>query len=174
MLTPEQEKWVAHLSDTDTIVIIPYDSNSEKKFEKLRATIREQLGEAVQVEHHGASSLQISGQDEIDVYIPVLATDFARLIPLLTKLFGPPKSQYPRERVRFQTRVDDKKIDVFLINEKSSSWLNSLLFERYLKTHPEALETYRKLKENGNGINVREYYRRKIEFINEVVARAKS
>ncbi len=44
-----------------------------------------------------------------------------------------------------------------------------LKFENYLKEHPQALEEYRKLKELGDGLSTREYYRRKIEFINDIL-----
>ena len=32
MLTSEQQKWVDHLSDTDTISIVPFDQTAEEKF----------------------------------------------------------------------------------------------------------------------------------------------
>jgi hypothetical protein len=40
----------------------------------------------------------------------------------------------------------------------------------FLKTHPEKLEEYRLLKESGNGLSVRQYYRKKLEFINQVTS----
>ena len=111
----------------------------------------------------------ISGQDEIDVYIPVAPSKFNKLIPSLTQLFGEPRSHYPLERARFVTIENGKHVDVFLINKDSDGWLNGLKFEKYLKSHPKALEAYRKLKESGNGLSTREYYRRKIEFINQIL-----
>jgi len=42
---------------------------------------------------------------------------------------------------------------------------------KYLKENPEALERYRKLKEEAAGVNTGEYYRRKIEFINEILSK---
>lgn len=172
MLTPEQEKWINHLSDKDKINIVPFDPTAEAKFQKVRQRVQGALGEEVPVEHRGASSLGISGKDEIDVYIPTPSAKFDSLIGPLTELFGEPRSLYPLERARFVTEEGGKYIEVFLINEETSAWKNGVEFETYLRSHPEALEEYRKLKESGNGLSVREYYRRKIEFLNEILAKA--
>lgn len=169
MLTEQQRKWIDHLRNDDKIVIKPYDETAPQKFEAVKAKIQNYLSENVDVRHCGATSLGISGQDEIDVYIPVSPDKFNSLIPSLTNLFGEPRSNYPLERVRFVTIERDKHVDVFLINEESDGWLNSVRFETYLKTHPNALDAYRKLKEEGKGLSTREYYRRKIEFINGIL-----
>jgi GrpB-like predicted nucleotidyltransferase (UPF0157 family) len=47
------------------------------------------------------------------------------------------------------------------------------MFEEYLKNYPDELERYRVLKEESNGKTMREYYRRKIEFINEILIKTK-
>ncbi len=169
MLTPEQQRWVDHLSDTDTIKIIPFDPTAEEKFLEVKKRIQLVLGEEQTVQHRGATSLGISGQDEIDVYIPVHPHEFDSQIQPLTKLFGNPGSLYPLERARFETEIRGKHITVFLINQKSKALINGITFEAYLRSNPQALEEYRQLKELGAGLSIREYYRRKIEFINEIL-----
>ena len=171
MLTPEQEKWINHLSDQDVIKIIPFDPTAEEKYKKVRQRVHEALGDKIPIDHHGATSLGISGQDEIDVYIPVAQTRFDLMIDPLKSIFGEPKSLYPLDRARFVTEEDGKHVDVFLINKEHDGWKNMVRFEAYLRLHPEALEAYRKLKEDSNGLSVREYYRRKIEFINDVLSK---
>jgi GrpB-like predicted nucleotidyltransferase (UPF0157 family) len=174
MLTAKQEEWIAHLSDSDKIRIIPFDSDAERKFQKVKSRIQQFLGENMIIEHCGATSLGISGQDEIDVYILVSPKDFNRLIEPLTENFGEPRSLYSMERARFVTEEDGKRIDVFLINEESEGWRDGVRFESYLKTHPEVLEKYRNLKEDGNGMSVSEYYRKKVEFINDILMKCDS
>lgn len=167
MLTSEQEKWIAHLSDTDTISIVPFDETANEKFERVRARIQTELGENVRVEHHGATSLWISGQDEIDVYLPVSQEDFESLVQSLKPTFGEPRSYYPQKRARFVTIEEGKHIDIFPVNEDSDDWKNLLKFETILRNNPAKLEEYKKLKESGDGLSTQEYYRRKLEFINE-------
>jgi GrpB-like predicted nucleotidyltransferase (UPF0157 family) len=174
MLTSTQKKWIAHLSDQDKIRIVPFDPTAEKKFRIMKQKIQNALGKDTPVEHHGATSLGISGQDEIDIYIPVLPTVFDSTVEYLKILFGEPKSFYPLERVRFTVKEASKHVDVFLINAEHECWKNLIKFEQYLKSHRTALENYRLIKENGNGLNVREYYRRKIEFLNEILALAEN
>ncbi len=171
MLTKKQEEWINHLSDESTIKITPFDPNCEEKFEKVKSIICSKLGKETKVEHRGASSLGISGQDEIDVYVPILQNQFDSHIFTLTELFGKPRSCYPLERARFATDIDGKHVDVFLINEEGDGWVDCVKFENYIRATPEALDEYRKLKESGNGLSVREYYRTKIEFINLVLAK---
>lgn len=169
MLTQKQKEWIDHLSDQSKIKIVPFDPSCEEKYQKVKAFIQGKLGEDVKVEHCGASSLGISGQDEIDLYIPVSSKDFDKRVASLAALYGKPKSLYPRERARFVTSEAGKHVDVFVINEESAGWLESLKFEAYLRSHPEKLEEYRILKESGDDQSTRDYYRRKIEFINTVL-----
>ncbi len=166
MLNSEQQKWIDHLSDESKIEVVPFDPTSQAKFEKVRSIIINKFGQTIQLEHRGASSLCISGQNEIDTYIPVDIRFFDIYITKLTKVFGKPRKIYIGDRAHFIAWEDSKRVDIYLINKKSPSYLNGVKFENHLKSHSDDLEKYRILKEEGNGLSVREYYRRKIEFIN--------
>lgn len=74
------------------------------------------------------------------------------------------------QRVRFHAVVDEKKIDLFLINEEHDDWKNGVKFEDYLKSHAVALEKYEKLKQEMDGLGTQDYYRRKDAFIHEILA----
>lgn len=173
MITPEQEKWLAHLSITNATVILPYDSDAPRKFELIKNRVEGILGIGIRVLHKGASSLNISGQGELDVYVPVSPEDFNSTFALLEKEFGTPRSHYPLDRACFVLSVEGTKTELFIINKEGRGWIDSEIFEEYLKTHPEALADYQKLKEQGAGLSTQEYYRRKIEFINEILSKAK-
>lgn len=171
MLTEKQEKWVQNLSNESIISIVPFDPNCQAIFNNIKFIIQSKLGKQQRVEHRGASSLGISGQDEIDIHIPVPEKNFNELINPLGELFGPVKGHYPLERARFNTIIDGKKIEIFLINEDSPAWLEGQKFYEYLRNNSEALEQYRILKESLNGFTTRKYYREKLEFMNEVLNR---
>lgn len=170
MLTPDQEKWINHLSATDKIKIIPYNPKTKEVFEKVKKEIREVLG-AIEVAHRGATGFGISGQGEIDCYIPVAENKFNRYLETMLAYFGKARSIYPLRRAAFVKYIKEIKIEIFLINEKSNDWINGVKFENYLKTHREVLEEYKKLKENSDGLSVQDYYRRKIEFTNDILSR---
>jgi len=173
MLTKQQQKWLDHLNDRDQIVIKPYDLKSEEIFEEVKEKIIDYLGDENAVLHRGASYLKISGQDEIDIYIPVKPEIFDSTVDKMKEGFGDPKSLYPLVRARFRVGGYDKHIDVFVINKEDTGWVDSELFTEYLVSHPKALDDYRRLKESGEGLSTREYYKRKIVFINEVLDKAK-
>ena len=168
MLTPKQEDWLAHLSNEKRVNIVPFDQTAEEKFQHIKSLIQDSLGTNVPVEHRGSTSLGISGQDEIDVYIPVSVEDFPQLQPSIEKLFGEPRSTYP-SRIRFSADVDSKKIDLFLIDKNHEDWLRGVAFEEKCRTNPELLEGYETLKKEMNGWTIQEFYRRKNEFINEIL-----
>lgn len=170
MLTPNQEKWINHLSATDKIKIIPYNPKTKEVFEKVKKEILEVLG-AVEVSHRGATSLGISGQGEIDCYVPVAENEFNRYLETMLAYFGQARSVYLLKRAAFVKYIEEIKIEIFLINEKSDDWINGLKFDNYLKSHLADLERYKKLKETGDGLSVREYYRRKTEFINDILSK---
>lgn len=168
MLTPAQEEWLAHLPNDDFIEIFPYNPSSPRYFEHIKHKILSRLPYS-EVVHKGASSLGISGQGELDIYIPVTPSEFNSYLEPLISLFGQPQSHYPVERARFVDRVENTKAEIFLINKEGDGWIRSEKFEANLKKNPAALKEYRILKEQGKGLSTRAYYRRKIGFINEIL-----
>ncbi len=171
MLTPAQQKWVDHLSDTNKVEIFPFDSKCNEKFEQVKFQIKSAIGTEFEILHRGATSLGISGQKEIDVYIPIPPEKIEELTPKMEQVFGKPKSVYPLERTKFIAKIEGTMIEIMLTNQDHNSWIDSERFMSHLKENPEALEQYRRLKEEGAGVTTREYYRRKIEFINEILGR---
>lgn len=174
MLTTKQKEWLAHLSNTDKIVVKPYDPNSQSLFEEVKKKVLECLGESYEVLHRGASYLKISGQNEIDIYVPVSSNQFDETIRKMKDSFGEPKSLYPQVRAKFRMRdFPEKDIDVFVVNKSDSRWIELETFTQYLLDNPSVLEKYRKLKEDGNGLSVKKYYTQKIEFLNNVLEKVK-
>jgi len=168
MLTEAQQTWIASLPDDVEIIIKPYDPTAHEKFELLEKMLRPHLGDDAKILHLGATSFGISGQDEIDVFIPVEESKYDDFVETISGLLGAPYIHLPLERTGFACEDFGKHIDVFVISETSEGWLRHILFDRVLRDNKEALEEYRELKEHGHGLSMREYYRRKGEFINRI------
>ena len=168
MLTSEQKKWINHLSDVEKIKIIPYNPKIVVVFDKIKKEIQKVLGK-VKVFHRGSTKLKISGQGEIDSYIPVNSKTFDDYLEKLIEHFGKVGTVYPLRRARFVKYINGIKIEIFLINEKSADWKNGLKFEDYLRKHPDALNEYKNLKKSCDGFSFREYYRKKLNFINKIL-----
>lgn len=75
MLTKEQKKWLEHLSNVDKIKVAPYNPKVKIVFDKIKKDIQQFLGK-VEIVHRGSTSLKIAGQGEIDLYIPVIDSNF--------------------------------------------------------------------------------------------------
>ncbi len=169
MITKEQQKWLDHLSDKDIIHIIPYDPKTKEVFKIIKAELIKVLGK-VRISHRGSTAMRISGQGEIDLYIPVNKKDFNNFVVKLSKYLGRPGSLYELERVRFVKYIDGIKIEIFVINKNSSDWVMGVKFEKYLKNNPKALSEYERLKNKADGFSVKEYYTVKTVFINEILS----
>lgn len=85
MLNKDVEAWLNTLSADKIITILPFDTTAEEKYQILKLRIQTVLGTHIPVVHRGATSLHISGQDEIDVYIPSHPDDFDDLFEDLKK-----------------------------------------------------------------------------------------
>ena len=169
MLTKAQETWLAHLSDSYQVKIQPYDPQVTEIFQEVKKEIQLLLGPETEVLHKGASAWGISGKGDVDIYIPVPANKFETTASILKETFGKPGSFYPLERVRWTRNVKDYEVEIFVMNKASQRWKDSLVFWREMETNPKALEQYRILKEKAEGLTVREYYREKLEFYNQVL-----
>ncbi|MBI2335080.1 GrpB family protein [Candidatus Daviesbacteria bacterium] len=172
MLTKSDIEWLKKLSRSKKVKIVPYNPKVKEVFEKQRKEILDILGQDIEVLHLGATGFGISGQGEIDLVIPVSLDRFGEFIEKFEKIYGDPKSFSPRNRVRFNHKQGDINIEIVIVNRDSEGWKRNVAFENYLKSHPEALGEYRRLKESSNGIGLKEYYRRKMEFINKILEKA--
>lgn len=172
MLKKADINWLSHLSNSSKVKIVPYNPKVKKIFEKQKKELLAILGKDIEVLHLGSTSFGILGQGEIDLVIPTSLDRFSEFIEKLKKVYGKPKSFSPNNRVRFNHKQDDINIEMVIVNRDSEGWKRNIAFENYLKSHPESLEVYKKLKETCDGIGMKEYYRRKMEFINDILEKA--
>jgi GrpB-like predicted nucleotidyltransferase (UPF0157 family) len=157
MLTSDQKKWLDHLSDTEKVVIVPYNPKTRTIFKVIKIELIKILGK-VKVLHRGSTAMKISGQGEIDLYIPVCKKDFNNTVAKLAKHLSEPGSLYEFKRARFVKYIDNIKIEIFVINKNDIGWKTSVKFENYLSNNPKALNEYEKLKSRANGLSIKEYY----------------
>ena len=170
MLTPLQQEFVDRRPDSN-IVVVPFDPTSNVKFEEIKREIQAVLGN-VDVLHRGSTGLGVAGQPEIDVYIPVNATEIPEMTEKMEKVFGKPKSVRVDERTKFIKSIDQTMVEIILVNKSAQSWIEGEIFFNYLVNHKESREQYEKLKGIGEELSIREYYTRKFEFMNEILDKA--
>lgn len=174
MLTKDNKDWLKRFSNKKRISIIPFDSIARSIFEQEKRRIKNILSNSVKVVHRGATSLGISGQGDVDVYIPVRKDKFDAYLRKLIQVYGEPISLYPGERAKFNKIRHKTLTEIILINTNTEAWKKGVVFERYLKAHSQYLKEYKLLKENCDGMTLREYYTRKTEFINQILTKITS
>ena len=169
MLSDKQKIWIDHLLDTDKIQIVPFNTNVKDIYLMIEKELHEVLGKEISITLRGSGSLGISGKGALDVYIPVMPKDFEMNLKMLIQKYGKPRSLYGNERARFNRKIDNMKIEVFLINRETEGWKQLNIFEEWLKTHVKDLKAYEKLKAGLHGVSTREYYTKKTEFFNYIL-----
>lgn len=173
MLSEKQKKWLNTLSTSNKVKIVPYNPEVKTVFKQQQEELQSILGKDVTVIHQGASAWGISGKGDVDIYVPVPLKQFNNYFEKLKVAFGEPGSYYNLERVRWNRNIKNIEIEIFLVNQDALFWKDNLIFWDYLKAYPEVLEEYRILKEAADGTSTREYYTRKIIFINRILDLAK-
>lgn len=144
-------------------------TDSDPIFKKIEKKIKHVLGDT-EIFHKGSSNLRISGQNEIDIYIPIDWKNFESYSTKLEKIFGEPRSVYDQKRARFVSSEDKIKLEIFLIHNTSEDWQNLLKFENTLLSNKILLGEYEEIKNKSQGLSTRKYYSLKLEFINKVLA----
>lgn len=172
MLSPEQQNFIDRRSDNN-IDVIPFDPKSNEKFQEIKKQVQTILGD-VEVLHSGSTGLGIGGQHEIDVFIPVTSEEIPELAAKIESVWGKPKSIYPDERTKFIQYIDGTMIEVVLANKSCKSWTDGEIFFNYLENNNDEREEYERLKEIGKELSIKEYYKRKFEFINDILVKASS
>ena len=166
MLADDQKRWLDTLPGTDTIEIVPYTPQAKEVFQQQQAEIQSILGaDAVEL-HKGATAWGISGQGDVDIYVPVSISQFDSELDKLRGALGEPASVYPHTRVRWNRTVAGMKVEIQLVNQDAEFYRNNVAFWDYLETHPTALAEYERVKAEAAGTSTREYYTRKVLFIN--------
>jgi GrpB-like predicted nucleotidyltransferase (UPF0157 family) len=168
MLSENQERYLATISDSETVVIQPWDPKTELVSKKLMSDIRSAVPN-LEVFHTGAAALKISGKNDLDFSILGAPKDFDSYLPALIKVLGEPQKR-GRENVRWEITRDGFPVDIHLTNKDSLGWKEHKKIFELLRDDPQLLEEYRILKERSAGVSLREYQRRKYEFYNRIIS----
>lgn len=173
MLTKQQRDWLNHLSDTNKVKIISYNPKVKEVFNQQKLKLQKILGGNAIILHKGASAWGISGKGDVDIYIPIEVEKFDAYFELLKEKLGEPGSHYHSERARWNRNITDIEVEIFLVNKDAEFYKESERFWSYIEIHPEVLDEYRIIKEKAEGLSTREYYTKKVIFINQVMSKIK-
>jgi GrpB-like predicted nucleotidyltransferase (UPF0157 family) len=163
----------------DTIVVVDYDVTWPQQYKKWRGVVASHLpGVAERIEHVGSTSVPgLSAKPIIDVQVSVADVDAEHsYVPPLEKAGLQLRSR--DDYHRYFRPFPDQPRDVHVhVCAAGSDWEHEhLLFRDYLRSHPEACESYSRVKREAaqrwsdDGIA---YTDAKAEEILEIIARAR-
>ena len=162
---------------TKHVIVEPYNEDWKKDFEDIRSELMAVLsGKVISVEHVGSTSVEgLSAKPVIDIDIVIEGEDaFAEVKDALMSIgythegdLGIPG----REAFKYKGKEHLRKHHLYVCPEDSPELKRHIAFRDYLKTHPNAILEYSRIKEEGALLypyDIDKYIEHKSGFIESV------
>ena len=137
------------------VVVVPYDESWKQTFEDIKKEIAEALGElALRIEHVGSTSVEgLSAKPIIDIDVVIKDTTcLSSVIDALGQIgyqhegdLGIPG----REAFGYDGKEHLMKHHLYVCAEDAAELKRHVKFRDYLRSHPEAVQAYSRVKEEG-------------------------
>ena len=167
------------LMNTERVVVVPYEKRWEQDFEQIKTEIRNALGElALGIEHVGSTSVPgLSAKPIIDLDVVIRdETVLAAVVSALEKIGYQHEGNLGiagREAFRYDGKHHLQKHHLYVCPADSAELKRHLAFRDYLRSHPEAVRAYSRIKEEGAARwpdDREQYIRYKSPFIEKICA----
>ena len=140
---------------TKHVVVLPYDEAWKKDFEDVRSELMEVLvGRIVSIEHVGSTSVPgLSAKPIIDIDIVIAdETDFDEVKKALGTIGYTHEGDQGipgREAFKYEGKEHLRKHHLYVCTADASELKRHMSFRDYLRSHPEAVEEYGRIKTEG-------------------------
>ena len=162
---------------TKCVVVLPYDEQWEQDFAHIKDEIQEALGSlALRIEHVGSTSVHgLSAKPIID--IDVVIEDYSVFDTVVTAL---EKIGYhhvgdlgiaAREAFKYDGKGHLQKHHLYVCPQDSPELKRHVAFRDYLRSDPEAVREYSRIKEEGAALypkDIEKYMQHKSPFIEKI------
>lgn len=154
-------------SNVKKVNIYPYNHKVNKLGHSLTEKIHAKFPE-LSVYFLGSAKLGILGQRDIDLMASCQYKNFDTYLPYLTFLFGKPDKRR-KKFVEWHFRKNRCDIELLLIDPSSHMFQSPLKIYELLNNNKRYLQEYIKIKQMSDGIPIREYNRKRMEFFNRIL-----
>lgn len=137
------------------VVVLPYDDQWKQDFFKIKTELADALGQlATGIEHVGSTSVEgLSAKPVIDIDVVIKDYSvFDNVVIALEKIgyrhegnLGIPG----REAFKYDGKEHLKKHHLYVCPEDSEELKRHIAFRDYLRSHPDAVKEYSRIKEDG-------------------------
>lgn len=140
---------------TKHVVVMPYDEEWKQRFQNIRAELEMCLGElALRIEHVGSTSVEeLSAKPVIDIDIVISGYQvFSRVVSALEKAGYHHEGDLEipgREAFKYDGKEHLMKHHLYVCPEDSAELKRHITFRDYLRSHPDAVREYGRIKEEG-------------------------
>ena len=141
--------------NTKHVVVQAYDAAWKQDFMKIKAEIQDALGDlALRIEHVGSTSVEgLSAKPIID--IDVVIRDYSLLDAVVSALRAIGYQHEGdlgiagREAFRYEGKDHLRKHHLYVCPQDSAELKRHIAFRDYLRSHPEAVKEYSRVKKEG-------------------------
>ena len=162
---------------TNSVVVLPYDEQWEQAFAHIKDEIQEALGPlALRIEHVGSTSVRgLSAKPIID--IDVVIKDYSVFAAILTALeeigyhHEGDLGIASREAFKYDGKEHLQKHHLYVCPQDSAELKRHVAFRNYLRSNPEAVIEYSRIKEEGAALypkDIEKYIQHKSPFIEKI------
>lgn len=168
MLSQDEADYLGKIPDGKRAGIFPFDPKGPDTAKEIINQI-EDIYPNLEVRHMGASALKISGQNDLDIYAFSAPEDFQKYLPGIIKVIGTPIHSHG-SFIEWSFRKNGFDVQFYLTQKDSPTMQKQIRIFEILKSSPDLLKEYEKLKESMNGRPFREYQEKKYEFYHKVLS----
>ena len=136
---------------TKKVRVLPYDVEWKDYFEAIKMELVEALGEIpISIEHVGSTSVEgLAAKPIIDIDVVVKPEDVSKAIELLEGhgyIYEGDLGIEGREAFAYEGKIHLQEHHLYVCPSDSKELARHIAFRDYLRSHPEAVEKYSKVK----------------------------
>lgn len=166
-LTKDEENYIVKIPSAKITTIYPFDNRITKTVDEIISSIVK-IYPDLEIKHMGASALEISGQNDIDIYAFSDPKNFDKYTSGLIKLFGKPLHIH-ETFIEWGFIKNGFDTEFYLTSKDSETMKRQIEVFESLNNDKSLLVEYEKLKESMNGKLFKEYQRKKYEFYHKIL-----
>ena len=163
---------------TKQVAVLPYNKAWKQSFIDIRAELQDALGElALEIEHVGSTSVEgLSAKPIIDIDVVIKEEMLDDVVTALKRIgyrhegnLGIPG----REAFKYDGKEHLQKHHLYVCQQDSAELRRHIAFRDYLRSHPEAVREYSRIKEEGASLyplDMAKYIEHKSPFIERIYA----
>ena len=162
---------------TKRVIVLPYREQWEQDFAQIRDELRKALGPlALKIEHVGSTAVRgLSAKPIIDIDIVIRDYSVFDAVVSALQAIGyfheGDLGIAGREAFKYDGKDHLQKHHLYVCPQNSAELKRHIAFRDYLRSHPEAVREYSRIKEEGAALfpnDIEKYIEHKAPFIQKI------